>query len=157
MYLSDLTFIEDGNPDTLDGLININKRRMVYAIIESVQQYQLVRVPLFFPGSRRAHPLIFLGVPWQEGYSFEKNEPLHTFLFEMPTLSEADLFALSLAREPRDKAGTTGKRSQMRSSVFSSTPNLKSSASSRIDTTGSRSSPLHSSSSSIATTQIPRP
>jgi hypothetical protein len=43
VYLSDLTFMEDGNSDTLEGLININKRRMVYNIIESVQQYQLVR------------------------------------------------------------------------------------------------------------------
>jgi hypothetical protein len=45
VYLSDLTFMEDGNAETLEGLININKRRMVYNIIESVQQYQLVCAP----------------------------------------------------------------------------------------------------------------
>lgn len=84
VYLSDLTFMEDGNSDTLEGLININKRRMVYNIIESVQQYQLT------------------------GYTFEKREPLYTFLAELPVLSEADLFTLSLAREPREKP-VTGK------------------------------------------------
>lgn len=46
VYLSDLTFMEDGNSDTLEGLINMNKRRMIYNVIESVHQFQLVRVTL---------------------------------------------------------------------------------------------------------------
>jgi len=41
MYLTDLTFIEDGNPDTLaDGLINFAKRRRIAAVIREIQQYQ---------------------------------------------------------------------------------------------------------------------
>jgi hypothetical protein len=28
MYLTDLTFIDDGNPDTIDGKINWNKREL---------------------------------------------------------------------------------------------------------------------------------
>jgi hypothetical protein len=107
VYLSDLTFMEDGNSDTLEGLININKRRMVYNIIESVQQYQLVRShPLMYH-----HPSNSLTVRTfqrQTGYAFEKREPLYTFLAELPVLSEADLFTLSLAREPREKP-VTGK------------------------------------------------
>lgn len=41
MYLTDLTFIEDGNPDKLaDGLINFAKRRRIAAVILEIQQYQ---------------------------------------------------------------------------------------------------------------------
>eukprot|EP00211_Chloroparvula_japonica_P000959 CAMPEP_0119135872 /NCGR_PEP_ID=MMETSP1310-20130426/20227_1 /TAXON_ID=464262 /ORGANISM="Genus nov. species nov., Strain RCC2339" /LENGTH=985 /DNA_ID=CAMNT_0007126817 /DNA_START=12 /DNA_END=2966 /DNA_ORIENTATION=- len=41
MYLTDLTFIEDGNPDTVKGnLINFTKRRYVAQVIQDIQQYQ---------------------------------------------------------------------------------------------------------------------
>jgi son of sevenless-like protein len=41
MYLTDLTFIEDGNPDKLaDGLINFAKRRRIATVILEIQQYQ---------------------------------------------------------------------------------------------------------------------
>lgn len=84
--LSDLTFLEDGNQDFLgDGLINIHKRRMVYKAIEEVQQCQLMP------------------------FLFEKKE-IHELLTELPVLSENDLFALSLAREPREKPKTAALR-----------------------------------------------
>ncbi|EFC38209.1 rasGEF domain-containing protein [Naegleria gruberi] len=42
MYLKDLTFINDGNPDYIrDGLINVFKRRQVSKIILEIRQYQM--------------------------------------------------------------------------------------------------------------------
>jgi len=39
MYLTDLTFIEDGNPNNIGGgLINFFKRRQISAVIQEIQQ-----------------------------------------------------------------------------------------------------------------------
>jgi hypothetical protein len=38
----DLTMIEEGNPDEIDGLINFQKLSMIYQVIEKVQRYQQV-------------------------------------------------------------------------------------------------------------------
>jgi son of sevenless-like protein len=42
VYLTDLTFIEDGNKDyvTDEGLINFDKRRKISTVIREIQQYQ---------------------------------------------------------------------------------------------------------------------
>ena len=40
MYLTDLTFIEDGHKDLLEGLINFVKRRQIAGVIREIQQYQ---------------------------------------------------------------------------------------------------------------------
>lgn len=41
MYLTDLTFIEDGHPDlTPNGLINFMKRRQIALVIREIQQFQ---------------------------------------------------------------------------------------------------------------------
>jgi hypothetical protein len=40
VYLTDLTFIDDGNPDFIAGLINFTKRKLVYTVVEKVKQYQ---------------------------------------------------------------------------------------------------------------------
>ncbi|KJE93254.1 hypothetical protein, variant 1 [Capsaspora owczarzaki ATCC 30864] len=41
VYLSDLTFINDGNPDLIEGrLIHFTKRRFVYNVLAEIQQYQ---------------------------------------------------------------------------------------------------------------------
>ena len=40
IYLTDLTFIEDGNPDKIGNLPNFFKRRLVSNIIEEIQQHQ---------------------------------------------------------------------------------------------------------------------
>jgi len=77
VYLSDLTFTEDGNADKIEQLINFGKRRLVYRIIEEVKQYQVT------------------------AYTFPPTEPLHTYLSELPVLNEGQLFDLSLWREPR--------------------------------------------------------
>lgn len=47
MYLSDLTFIDEGNPDYLHSsktLINFTKRELIYNVLSEIQQFQLVRI-----------------------------------------------------------------------------------------------------------------
>eukprot|EP00008_Paramoeba_atlantica_P005030 CAMPEP_0201480042 /NCGR_PEP_ID=MMETSP0151_2-20130828/4628_1 /ASSEMBLY_ACC=CAM_ASM_000257 /TAXON_ID=200890 /ORGANISM="Paramoeba atlantica, Strain 621/1 / CCAP 1560/9" /LENGTH=994 /DNA_ID=CAMNT_0047861789 /DNA_START=148 /DNA_END=3132 /DNA_ORIENTATION=- len=53
MFLTDLTFIEDGNPDLVKGgLVNFTKRRYVATVIQEIQQYQQI------PYSLNAVPII---------------------------------------------------------------------------------------------------
>lgn len=40
VYLADLTFMEDGNPDTVEHRINFSKRTLIANVIHEVQQYQ---------------------------------------------------------------------------------------------------------------------
>ena len=43
VYLTDLTFLMDGNPDNVDdGLINFKKRRLIAEVIEEIHQYQVI-------------------------------------------------------------------------------------------------------------------
>ena len=64
MYLTDLTFIDDGNPDTVDGKINWNKRELTYRVLSEIELYQ--QVP----------------------YNFPPVEPIRTFLTELPGINE---------------------------------------------------------------------
>jgi len=76
-YLTDITFIEDGNADYMDGLINYRKREMVYGVIRDIQQYQ------------------------QQAYAFPMVDGIAHYLTELPSNDEETLYALSLLREPR--------------------------------------------------------
>eukprot|EP00005_Dracoamoeba_jomungandri_P000702 CAMPEP_0174257274 /NCGR_PEP_ID=MMETSP0439-20130205/6438_1 /TAXON_ID=0 /ORGANISM="Stereomyxa ramosa, Strain Chinc5" /LENGTH=993 /DNA_ID=CAMNT_0015340291 /DNA_START=75 /DNA_END=3056 /DNA_ORIENTATION=+ len=79
VYLKDLTFIEDGNPDTVNGLVNFFKRHMIFLVIQEVQQFQAA------------------------AYDFPIKEPLHTFVLKLPKLDEKQLYDLSLFCEPRGR------------------------------------------------------
>jgi len=79
--LSDLTFAEDGNPDSLQQdkqIINFAKREVTCSII--IRQLQLNQSP---------------------AYTFPKVEPIHTFLSELIYIGEKELYTISLLREPR--------------------------------------------------------
>ncbi|KAJ3321086.1 hypothetical protein HDV06_004644 [Boothiomyces sp. JEL0866] len=39
-YLTDLTYIEDGNPDLIDGLINFSKKELISKVIREIMEYQ---------------------------------------------------------------------------------------------------------------------
>lgn len=85
VYLTDLTFLEDGNPVFVQStvepdkkLINFQKRNMVYNVLQQLQVYQ------------------------QGHYPFPVLEPVHTLLTEMTHETEKTLYALSLAHEPRN-------------------------------------------------------
>jgi son of sevenless-like protein len=77
-FLSDLTLIEDGNKDTLNGLINFQKREMTMEIISDLQKYQ------------------------SKPYPFPRLEPLFTYLIELPHIDSQRLYPMSLYYEPRD-------------------------------------------------------
>jgi son of sevenless-like protein len=84
MYLTDLTFIEDGTPDRLaGGLINFAKRRRIAGVIREIQQYQLT------PYSLKPIPQIMT--------LLEDN-------IMVEGLDEKTLFELSLSAEPREEA-----------------------------------------------------
>lgn len=90
VYLTDLTFTEDGNPDFLQNdfrVINFAKRAKAASTIENIRQFQ--RMP----------------------YNFEEIEEIQTFMedgFEnSPPIEEQ--YDTSLSIEPRDKGGSTDK------------------------------------------------
>ncbi|KAH3766116.1 Ras guanine nucleotide exchange factor [Pelomyxa schiedti] len=83
VYLSDLTFIDEGNPDTIDNMINFDKRILVYNVLSLIQQRQ------------------------HQTYTFPIVEPLHTFLQELPSLPDKTLYQLSLLRKPRAEPSPT--------------------------------------------------
>ena len=76
-YLTDITFIEDGNPDFQLGLINYRKRELIHSVIQEIQQYQ------------------------QKSYTFEFVDGIAHYLTELPCNEEDDLYSLSIEREPR--------------------------------------------------------
>jgi len=77
VYLKDLIFIEDGNPDTIDGLINFSKRQLLYKVIEEMQQYQL------------------------KPYDIKQDLSIAPFVQTIFKYDENHLYKLSLEREPR--------------------------------------------------------
>jgi len=84
IYLTDITFIEDGNPDDLpsgeETLINFRKRELVFRVIDEIQRYQ------------------------QTPYKTEVDPSMLSAIQELPFNSDDDLYALSLQREPRGTA-----------------------------------------------------
>jgi len=81
MYLTDLTFIEDGHPDFLEGsggqYINFIKCRQMAVVIQDIQQYQ------------------------QKCYSFHEVPAIQEYLKKLEHLDEDELYKLSLTAEPR--------------------------------------------------------
>lgn len=75
--MTDLVFIEDGNPDYIDGKINFKKREIIYLAIWQLLKFR------------------------NDDYKFNRVEPMYTFLLELPYMEEEDLFQFSLKYEPR--------------------------------------------------------
>ncbi|EFA76205.1 Ras guanine nucleotide exchange factor [Heterostelium album PN500] len=89
VILSDLTFMEDGNPDKIGHMINFQKRELICRVITEVQTFQ------------------------QTKYDYPIVEPIHTLLLELPSSSDNELYQLSLLREPRETNGTIKESSVM--------------------------------------------
>jgi hypothetical protein len=78
LYLTDLTFIEDGNPDLIEGgLINWVKRRRLANVIKDIQQYQ------------------------QKPYCLEEVSFIQDYLLNYVLLNEDEAYKLSLQLETR--------------------------------------------------------
>jgi len=79
VYLSDLTFINDGNADLVGEAraINFKKRRMVHRVLAAVRHYQ------------------------QGAYDLPQDERAALYTLALPQLTDDDLYQLSLKREPR--------------------------------------------------------
>jgi len=83
VYLTDITFIEDGNQDFTEvngvTLINFRKREQVFTVIQEIQDYQQL--------------------PYQD---FKMQPDIVKVLMNPPTATDDELWALSLKLEPRD-------------------------------------------------------
>jgi len=77
VHLTDLTFVEDGNPDYVGNLINFTKRSLLYEVISKIQQYQ------------------------QLPYNFHPIHQIQSYIKKYPSLEEAELWPVSLEMEPR--------------------------------------------------------
>lgn len=79
--LKDLTFIEDGNPNVVDNLVNWAKRKLVFDVVGNFLGHQIVPY--------RISPISIGEMSFDE------------ILRSLPTLEEAEQFRLSLESEPR--------------------------------------------------------
>jgi len=80
LALSDLTFIEEGNPDTIDGLINFGKRELICGVILSLQQCQ------------------------NTPYNLSIVPKIADMLANFPSRTEQECYDLSLQRETRNQS-----------------------------------------------------
>jgi hypothetical protein len=110
IYLTDLTFIEDGNPNFIDSLVNWSKRDLFTKIIRDIQLFQ------------------------QEKYNITGNPKVLKYLSQIHQIAKdpEDLYEESLLIEPRNKEedeeestfNLQGKRSM--TSVMSFSKSIKS-------------------------------
>jgi len=91
LYLTDLTFTEDGNPESVAGLINFDRCRRIAAVIKEIKQYQQI-------------PYNFQPVPIIKGFLLAGGE----------YIDENQCYKLSLEIEPR--SGEIRKESISRNS-----------------------------------------
>ncbi|KAJ3444236.1 ras guanine nucleotide exchange factor i-related [Anaeramoeba flamelloides] len=76
-YLTDLTFIEEGNNDLTNGLINFTKRRLCFDVIFEIQNFQHL------------------------GYNLQPVQQIRNFLENFKVLDENTMYSISLKLEPR--------------------------------------------------------
>lgn len=78
VFLTDLTFINDGNKDMIDGKINWKKIILIHKVLETVRKFQ--KVP----------------------YCFSIQNPAYTLLHQLHSLDDENNYQLSLVREPKN-------------------------------------------------------
>lgn len=101
VYLTDLVFIEDGNPDKVGNMVNWTKRRYMYNIITTFQRYQLSQYDEKLPSPSSPTHAATAAARVSENKEANINTFL-TFLNRMPILSDKQLYEMSMAREPRN-------------------------------------------------------
>jgi hypothetical protein len=78
VYLTDLTFLDQGNPDFFQSLINVHKRCLSLSVIKQALQHQ------------------------KNPYPIQLHEKLFAYLNDLFILDESQAYSLSLKREPRN-------------------------------------------------------
>lgn len=79
VYLTDLTFIEEGNKNEIEGLVNFHKRRLVYKVLAEIEQFQLT------------------------GYNCNIDPNIMILLTQLNYVQDdTEMYAISLLREPRN-------------------------------------------------------
>eukprot|EP00736_Rhodelphis_marinus_P010257 Rmarinus@m.3459 len=79
VYLTDLTFIEEGNPDSINDMINFTKRRMIYNVIADIVEYK------------------------KHSYNLQEIPQVQAVFGRLPRLTDDEMYSLSLKIEPRGK------------------------------------------------------
>jgi RasGEF domain len=97
VYLSDLVFIDEGNPDTIEGnatssLINFDKHILVSNVILEMQKYQ--------------HTTYHIGHEGDDDVGFEVNEEIAAFIADLRGFDDDAAYKKSLISEPRVRAGS---------------------------------------------------
>jgi son of sevenless-like protein len=87
VYLTQLTFIQDGNPDNLDNLINFSKRHKAAEVISDIKRWQ----------TRPYNLQPIAGV-----ISFI-DESLNTYADSPTSFYNDQFWNISLEREPRER------------------------------------------------------
>jgi len=97
IFLTDLTFIEDGNPDMIENgtLINWVKRRRLAAVLKDIQQYQ------------------------QKPFNLEAVPFIQDYLLNYEPLDEDQSYKLSLQRETRAPEGSNTDGAKKTGGIFS--------------------------------------
>lgn len=81
LFLTDLTFVHEGNPNFLEnGHVNYNKCRLVSQVILQVQKYQ------------------------KKPYNFKSISQIHDYLMSYVPCTEKENYELSLQAEPRERS-----------------------------------------------------
>ncbi len=79
IYLADLLFIDEGNPDFVEeNWINFEKRKLVHQILQKIEESQKI------------------------GYNFVRIPDIEKVLQELPQSEEKEMYAKSLLCEPRN-------------------------------------------------------
>ncbi|KJE88700.1 hypothetical protein CAOG_000298 [Capsaspora owczarzaki ATCC 30864] len=78
VYTSDLTFLDDGNPNFIGELVNVEKRRLVFNIITDLITFQ------------------------DKPYNFMPFPELKSMLLNFDVINDKELYEYSLKREPRE-------------------------------------------------------
>jgi hypothetical protein len=81
VILKDLTFIEDGNPNTIEDLINWSKRKLVFDVVGDYMRSQIV--------------------PYKIAPLTIASQPMSKILYELPQMEESEQYENSLKCEPR--------------------------------------------------------
>ena len=101
LVLQDLTFIDDGNPDSLGKnkeMVNFSKRKQIYNAVAPILNCQ--NCAYKFIGDN------VVGLAPLDTFSRASLPAESFFFFKLPTIWEKDLYDLSMEREPRESRPT---------------------------------------------------